>query len=125
MSNTQPQSPTSNLHASRPPSNRQSWQLLTFLFALANFLEVAVVAHFVLFTPAFLHTIGFSKSEIDAWTGPISAIAFAVGIWFVPFWGVLADRHGRKPLILRSNYVEVIAMALAAISHNVWLYILA
>ena len=106
-----------------PP--RQSWQLLTFLFALANFLEVAVVAHFVLFTPAFLQAIGFVKSDIDAWTGPISAIAFAVGIWFVPFWGVLADRYGRKPLILRSNYVEVIAMALAAISQNVWLYIVA
>jgi DHA1 family multidrug resistance protein-like MFS transporter len=104
---------------------RQSWQLLTFLFALANFLEVAVVAHFVLFTPAFLQTIGFGKSDIDAWTGPISAIAFAVGIWFVPFWGVMADRYGRKPLILRSNYVEVIAMAIAAISQNVWLYIIA
>ena len=106
-------------------SPRQSWQLLTLLFALANFLEVAVVAHFVLFTPTFLHTIGFSKSEIDAWTGPISATAFAIGIWFVPFWGVLADRHGRKPLILRSHYVEVVAMTLAALSQNVWLYIFA
>jgi len=109
----------------RSAERSQSWQLLTFLFALANFLEVAVVAHFVLFTPAFLHAIGFSKSEIDAWTGPISAIAFAIGIWFVPFWGVFADRYGRKPLILRSNYVEVIAMTLAALSQNVWLYIVA
>lgn len=108
-----------------PNSNLRSWKLLTFLFALANFLEVAVVAHFVLFTPAFLHTIGFSKSEIDAWTGPISALAFLCGIWFVPFWGVLADRYGRKPLVLRSHYVEMIAMALAAISHNVWLYVIA
>jgi len=106
-------------------TNPQSWKLLTFLFALANFLEVAVVAHFVLFTPAFLYTIGFSKSEIDAWTGPISALAFLLGIWFVPFWGVFADRYGRKPLVLRSHYVEMIAMALAAISHNVWLYLIA
>jgi DHA1 family multidrug resistance protein-like MFS transporter len=103
----------------------QSWQLLTFLFALANFLEVAVVAHFVLFTPAFLHAIGFNKNEIDAWTGPISSLAFLFGVWFVPFWGVFADRYGRKPLILRSNYVEVIAMALAAISNNIWLYLIA
>ncbi|MBI5035538.1 MAG: MFS transporter [Chloroflexi bacterium] len=88
-------------------------------------MEVAVVAHFVLFTPAYLNAIGFSKADIDAWTGPISAIAFAVGIWFVPFWGVLADRHGRKPLILRSNYVEVVAMALAAVSQNLWLYLVA
>ncbi|MCI0475345.1 MAG: MFS transporter, partial [Anaerolineales bacterium] len=84
-----------------------------------------MVAHFVLFTPAFLYTIGFSKSEIDAWTGPISALAFLLGIWFVPFWGVFADRYGRKPLVLRSHYVELIAMALAAISSNIWLYLIA
>ncbi len=103
----------------------QSWKLLTFLFSLANFLEIAVIAHFVLFTPAFLITIGFSKAEIDAWTGPIASAGFLFGIWFVPFWGVLADRYGRKPLILRSYYVEVIAMALAAVSHNIWLYLVA
>jgi DHA1 family multidrug resistance protein-like MFS transporter len=105
--------------------NQQSWQLLTFLFALASFLEVAVVAHFVLFTPAFLHAIGFTPDEINVWTGPIASVGFLFGIWFVPFWGVLADRYGRKPLILRSYYVEVVAMALAAVSDNVWLYLFA
>ncbi len=102
-----------------------SWRWLTFLFAAANFLEVAVVAHFVLFTPIFLGTIGFTKPEIDAWTGPLAASAFIFGIWFVPFWGVLADRYGRKPLILRSYYVEVVAMVLAAAGHNLWLFVLA
>lgn len=109
--------------ASSGSQPNQSWQLLTFLFALANFLEVAVVAHFVLFTPAFLDAIGFSQAEINTWTGPIASAGFLSGIWFVPFWGVLADRHGRKPLILRSYYVEVVAMVLAAISNNVWLYL--
>lgn len=104
---------------------KQSWALLTFLFSLANFLEVAVVAHFILFTPAFLSAIGFTASEINAWTGPAAALGFLFGIWFVPFWGVLADRYGRKPLILRSYYVEVIAMALAALSNNLWLYLFA
>lgn len=106
-------------------SKAQSWALLVFLFSLANFLEVAVVAHFLLFTPAFLSTIGFNASEINAWTGPAAALGFLFGIWFVPFWGVLADRYGRKPLILRSYYIEVIAMAIAAFSHNLWLYLFA
>jgi len=106
-------------------SGLQSWKLLVCLFALANFLEVAVVAHFVLFTPAFLHAIGFSKREVDAWTGPISSAAFLIGVWFVPLWGVFADRYGRKPLILRSNYIEVVAMALAAIADGVGLYVFA
>lgn len=99
--------------------------MLVFLFSLANFLEVAVVAHFILFTPAFLSAIGFDAAEINAWTGPAAALGFLFGIWFVPFWGVLADRYGRKPLILRSYYVEVIAMTIAAFSHNLWLYLFA
>ncbi|HEX7587661.1 MAG TPA: MFS transporter [Anaerolineae bacterium] len=111
-------------HPTTQPTT-QSWQLLTFLFALANFLEVAVMAHFVLFTPAFLDAIGFSQTEITTWTGPIASAGFLSGIWFVPFWGVLADRYGRKPLILRSYYVEVLSMVLAAFAHNVWLYLVA
>lgn len=103
--------------------NAQSWTLLTFLFALATFLEVAVLAHFVLFTPAFLNEIGFSQTEINVWTGPIASAGFVLGIWFVPFWGTLADRHGRKPLILRSYYVEIVAMGIAAVSQNVWLFL--
>lgn len=108
-----------------PDTRKQSWQLLTFIFALANFLEVAIMAHFVLFTPAFLQEIGFSQSEINTWTGPIASISFLVGIWLVPFWGVFADRYGRKPLILRSYYVELAAMLIAALSRNLWLYLLA
>ena len=82
------------------------------------------MAHFVLFTPAFLDAIGFSQADITTWTGPIASAGFLSGIWFVPFWGVLADRYGRKPLILRSYYVEVLAMVLAALAHNVWLYLI-
>jgi MFS transporter, DHA1 family, multidrug resistance protein len=111
-------------HPIAQPSS-QSWTLLTFLFSLANFLEVAVVAHFVLFTPAYLDALGFSQGAINTWTGPLSSVGFLFGIWFVPFWGVLADRHGRKPLVLRSYYVELIAMALAALTSNVWLYVFA
>lgn len=106
-------------------SQTQSWVWLVFLFSLANFLEVAVVAHFILFTPTFFATIGFSAAEINTWTGPTASMGFLLGIWFVPFWGVLADRYGRKPLILRSYYIEVIAMVLAALSQNFWLYLFA
>lgn len=106
-------------------SQAQSWVWLVFLFSLANFLEVAVVAHLILFTPTFFATIGFSTAEINTWTGPTASMGFLLGIWFVPFWGVLADRYGRKPLILRSYYIEVIAMVLAALSQNFWLYLFA
>lgn len=106
-------------------SQTQSWAWLVFLFSLAGFLEVAVVAHFVLFTPNFLSTIGFSDADIKAWTGPTASLGFLLGIWFVPFWGVFADRYGRKPLILRTYYIEALAMVFAALSYNFWFYLFA
>ncbi len=115
----------SELSSASSHNRHQSWVLLTGLFVLASFLEVAVVAHFILFTPTFLAGIGFNEAEINAWTGPLTSAGFILGIWLVPFWGVLADRYGRKPLILRSYYIEVVAMGLAALSQNVWLYTVA
>ena len=88
------------LSANLKDSQTQSWAWLVFLFSLAGFLEVAVVAHFILFTPNFLATLGFNAADIKTWTGPTASLGFLLGIWFVPFWGVLADRYGCKPLIL-------------------------
>ncbi|MGE5138134.1 MAG: MFS transporter, partial [Rudaea sp.] len=53
----------------------------------------------------------------------LASAGIALGFWFVPFWGVLADRHGRKLLILRSFAIEAVAVMLMAFSNNVWVFL--
>jgi MFS transporter, DHA1 family, multidrug resistance protein len=106
------------------PSTRQSWVLLTALFTLANLLEIVLFSNLSAFTPLFLQNIGYDEAGVKLWTGILASAGIALGFWFVPFWGVLADRHGRKPLIIRSYVVEAVAVMLMAFSNNVWLFLL-
>jgi MFS family permease len=102
---------------------RQSWIVLTALFAFASFLEVVLFSHLFAFTPLFLQNIGFDAEGVKFWTGILASSATALGFWFVPFWGVLADRYGRKILILRSFAIEAISTAIMAFSFNIWVFL--
>src|SRR6185369_10950266 len=58
-------------------------------------------------------------------TGIIAAVAGAAGIPFLPFWGALADRYARQPIIVRSFVAHVVAGLLAVAAGNVWMFLLA
>src|SRR5207244_3148581 len=74
------------------------------------------------FTPLYLPRLGIPESEIAFWVGAIASFSNFVGLPFLPFWGALADRYGRKPLIIRSFVTAFIALGLAVIAPNVWVF---
>lgn len=104
--------------------SEQSWVTLTALFALASFVEIILFANLAAFTPLYLQELGFGDEGIKFWTGILASAGVFLGFWFVPFWGVLADRHGRKILIVRSFAIEAIAMAIIALAPNIWFFLL-
>ena len=61
------------------------------------------------------------ESDVPSWTGLLSALGFVIGLPLLPFWGVWADRWGRKLIIIRSAVVEATIFLLAAWSKNVWM----
>lgn len=100
------------------------WMTLTGLFALASFVEIILYSNLGAFTPVYLQQIGFDDSSIRFWTGILASVGMLLGFWFVPMWGVLADRYGRKPLIVRSFAVEAVACVLMALAPNIWVFML-
>lgn len=110
--------------AAVPARARQHWVLLTVLFTIASLLEIVLFGNLSAFTPLYLQNIGFDGAGVKQWTGILASAGIALGFWFVPFWGVLADRYGRKLLILRSFAIEAIAVFLMAFSQNVWVFLL-
>jgi DHA1 family multidrug resistance protein-like MFS transporter len=116
--------------STRPPAvvpnpSRQSWILLTTLFTIASLFEIVLFGNLSAFTPLFLQNIGYDEAGVKLWTGILASAGIALGFWFVPFWGVLADRHGRKLLILRSFAIEAVAVMLMAFSQSIWIFLLA
>lgn len=102
----------------------REWVGLTGLFAFASFSEIVLYSNLNAFTPLFLQDLGFDAAGVKAWTGILASASLLIGFWFVPFWGVLADRYGRKPLIVRSFVVEVVAVIVIALAPNVWFFLL-
>lgn len=98
------------------------WITLTGLFALASFVEIMLFSNLAAFTPVYLQYLGFDEEQIKFWTGVLASVGMLLGFWFVPMWGVLADRHGRKPLIVRSFAVEGVACLVMALAPNLWVF---
>ena len=103
---------------------RSSWTWLLGLNTVAAFLETVFWGQMTAFTPIFLRTLGLAQSQIPALIGIIAAIVGAAGIPFLPFWGALADRYSRKPLIVRSFVLYLLAGILTVLAGNVWIFVI-
>jgi MFS family permease len=76
------------------------------------------------FTPIFLRDLGMTQSQIPSMVGIIAAIVGAAGIPFLPFWGALADRYSRQPMVVRSYIVYLIAGTISVLAGSVWVFVI-
>jgi len=56
------------------------------------------------FLPIFLHTELGINSGLEAWSGITFGITFLASAFISPYWGSLADKYGRKPMLIRSGF---------------------
>ncbi len=71
--------------------------------------------------PLFLPVLGVQdEAAIDTWSGILAGSTSFVAVFASPLWGRLADRHGRKLMLLRSSCALAIFTALMGLSQNVW-----
>jgi DHA1 family multidrug resistance protein-like MFS transporter len=56
------------------------------------------------FLPIFLNTeLGISH-HLEAWSGITFGISLLASALIAPFWGSLADKYGRRPMLIRSGF---------------------
>ncbi len=71
--------------------------------------------------PLFLPELGVNTpAGIDLWSGILSGSTSFVAAFASPLWGRLADRRGRKLMLLRSSCAIAIFTAVMGMSQNVW-----
>src|SRR5512146_3441561 len=103
---------------------RSSWIWLLMLFTFGSFIETVFYGQLTAFTPLYLPKLGISIQDIALWTGLISSFSGLLGLPFLPFWGALADRYARKPIIIRSFIVELAAGLVALAAGTIYVFIL-
>jgi len=73
------------------------------------------------FLPFFIIQLGVKPiSSVELWSGAVMSINFLLAAFFSPIWGSLADRVGRKPMVVRSCVAITIFTALMGLTQNVW-----
>ncbi|WP_461213445.1 MFS transporter [Lacticaseibacillus sp. GG6-2] len=62
----------------------------------------------------------FSKAQVSFYSGIVYAATFLVTAIVSPMWGALADRKGRKIMLIRAAFGMAVAMFLMGLVTNVW-----
>jgi DHA1 family multidrug resistance protein-like MFS transporter len=70
------------------------------------------------FLPLFLRNELHVVRHLETWSGFIFGITFLASSLISPFWGSLADKYGRKPMLLRSGLSLAVLYFLTYFVHN-------
>ncbi|WP_039058043.1 multidrug efflux MFS transporter MdtG [Enterobacter sp. Bisph1] len=85
------------------------------------FLTGAAFSLVMPFLPLYIEQLGITDpGALNMWSGLVFSITFLFSAVASPFWGGLADRKGRKIMLLRSALGMAIVMALMGLANNVW-----
>jgi DHA1 family multidrug resistance protein-like MFS transporter len=105
------------------PVEGRSWTWLLALFTFSSFIETIFFGQIGAFTPLYLPNLGVPADRVAFWTGVIAAVSGILGLPFLPFWGALADRYSRKPIIVRSFLVHLVAGVTLILAGNVYVFL--
>ena len=77
------------------------------------------------FLPLYVEQLGVTgHSALNMWSGLVFSITFLFSAVASPFWGGLADRKGRKIMLLRSALGMAIVMLLMGLAQNIWQFLI-
>jgi Arabinose efflux permease len=73
------------------------------------------------FLPLYVQQLGVNSSAaIIQWSGVAFGATFLGTAITAPLWGHLADRYGRKPMVVRAALCMAVAMSLIGVVHGVF-----
>jgi MFS family permease len=73
------------------------------------------------FLPLYVGQLGVTdRAAIVQWSGVAYGASFFTAALTAPLWGRLADRYGRKLMLVRASLGMTIAMSLIGMAHTVW-----
>lgn len=97
------------------------WKKNLFILSIAVFIAGIAFSEIMPFLPLYVASLGdFSHQELNFWSGFIYAGMYIVSAITSPWWGKLADKKGRKLMILRASFGMAIAIGAMGLVTNVY-----
>jgi MFS transporter, DHA1 family, multidrug resistance protein len=102
----------------------ESWRKNLYAIVIAEFVVLMGFSFINPFMPLFVQKLGnFSNQEAAFWSGIAIGSGGIAMFLSSPVWGIVADRWGRKPMVLRAQFGSAIVLALSGLSPNVYYFI--
>ena len=100
--------------------NSRYWRRNLAVCVFGSFTTLVSLSMLLPFLPLYVQQLGVSsQSAIVQWSGIAFGATFFGTAVTAPIWGRLADRYGRKPMLIRAAVGMAIVMSLIGIAHNV------
>lgn len=97
------------------------WKRNLYICCLASFIVSAGMSQMAPILPLYIAELGVADSgDVARWAGIVFGCNFISLAIFSPIWGKLADRYGRKPMILRASGWLGFIMIGMSFAQSVW-----
>jgi len=104
-----------------PSATPLNWKRNLAIAWIGCFLTGAAFSLVMPFLPLYIEQLGVSgHGALNMWSGLVFSITFLFSAVASPLWGGLADRKGRKLMLLRSALGMAVVMMLMGLAQNIW-----
>ncbi len=102
----------------------ESWRKNLYLIFVTEFVVIMAFSFVNPFLPLFIQELGdFNNKQAAFWAGIALGGGGLAMFLSSPVWGIIADRWGRKPMVLRAMFGASVILALMGIVSNVYAFI--
>ena len=97
------------------------WERNLYSLWFGQFVAMVGLTMVMPFLPLYIRELGVTGEEaVKLWSGVIYAAPLIIGIFMQPLWGIMGDRYGRKPMVIRGMIGLAAAYFLMGFSRTVY-----
>ncbi|HSL93364.1 MAG TPA: MFS transporter, partial [Bacillota bacterium] len=96
------------------------WRKNLYVLWVGTFIAGMSFSLVMPFLPQLLEEVGVAAEGLAFWSGLAFSVSFIVSAVMAPIWGSLADKYGRKVMIIRSGFGMALVYLLMSFATNLW-----
>jgi len=102
-------------------SGNPHWRRNLAVCMLGSFTTIVAMTLLLPFLPLYVEQLGVhERAAVVQWSGAAFGATFFSAALVAPLWGRLADRYGRKLMLIRASLGMAVAMALIGVAQSAW-----